>query len=194
MKQLALPALVLALLALAGHASARTSADSSPTSGAACAPGYRPCLPVRDDLDCAQIADRLKPVRVTGDDPYGLDRDRDGLGCEPSGWDGSGPGAGALSPWGVILRKPVRKEAQVVSVGASVWVFGWSPESFKGQRFELCAVKPRGRCIKPVRLLNGKGQIFSTWTVRRGDIVGGFLRLRLRVKGIGRAVDFVSVA
>lgn len=101
MKQLALPLAVLALLGLAGHASARTSAASSPTVAAACAPGYRPCLPVREDLDCGQIADRLKPERVTGDDPYALDRDRDGLGCEPSGWGGSGPGAGALSPWGL---------------------------------------------------------------------------------------------
>ena len=192
--KLLLPVITAALLVLAAQASARPSPSSVPSTTAACAPGYKPCLPVVADLNCDDIADRLKPVRVTGSDPYGLDRDGDGLGCEPSGWGGSGPGAGALSPWGVILRKPIKKEAQVVSLGASLWVFGWSPESFKGQRFELCAVKPRGRCIKPVRRLNGEGQIFSTWTVKRGDIVRGFLRLRLRVKGIGRAVDFVSVA
>jgi hypothetical protein len=93
-------AVAVTLLALIGQAFARPSVGSTPSTSAACAPGYRPCLPVRADLDCDQIADMLKPVRVTGSDPYGLDRDRDGLGCEPSGWDDeSRPGAGALSPW-----------------------------------------------------------------------------------------------
>jgi hypothetical protein len=89
---LVLPVIAVALLALVGQASARPSAGSSPSTSAACAPGYRPCLPVVADLNCDDIADRLKPVRVTGSDPYGLDADRDGLGCEPSGWDGSVPG------------------------------------------------------------------------------------------------------
>jgi hypothetical protein len=44
-----------------------------------CAPGYAPCLPIVDDLDCTQIA-RL--VTVSGDDVYGLDRNGDGTGCE----------------------------------------------------------------------------------------------------------------
>lgn len=47
-----------------------------------CATGYSPCLPVRADLDCAEIDDDKKPISVTGDDPYGLDRDGDGIGCE----------------------------------------------------------------------------------------------------------------
>ncbi|MEX1140980.1 MAG: hypothetical protein WD399_08100 [Thermoleophilaceae bacterium] len=47
-----------------------------------CAPGYSPCLPVVGDLDCGDISDSLKPIRVYGDDPYGLDGDNDGLGCE----------------------------------------------------------------------------------------------------------------
>lgn len=45
----------------------------------ACAPGYQPCLPVMADLDCPQIRQQ---VTVTGEDPYGLDRDGDGLGCQ----------------------------------------------------------------------------------------------------------------
>jgi micrococcal nuclease len=44
-----------------------------------CAPGYRPCLPVRVDLDCSQVDG---PVRVTGADPYHLDADGDGIACE----------------------------------------------------------------------------------------------------------------
>lgn len=44
-----------------------------------CASGYVPCLPVQADLDCPQIR---QPVTVTGDDPYGLDRDGDGIGCQ----------------------------------------------------------------------------------------------------------------
>jgi hypothetical protein len=93
----------------------------------------------------------------------------------------------------VILRRPPKKEAKTVRVGNTVTVFGWSPTSAKGQRFELCAAKPRGRCIKPVRRLNGKNQVFNTWTVRRADIYRGLLRVRLRVNGRGRAVDFVPV-
>lgn len=44
-----------------------------------CAPGYQPCLPVQADLDCPQIR---QLVTVTGNDPYGLDRDGDGIGCQ----------------------------------------------------------------------------------------------------------------
>jgi hypothetical protein len=33
-------------------------------------------------MDCADIPDSKKPVRVTGSDPYRLDADGDGFGCE----------------------------------------------------------------------------------------------------------------
>lgn len=41
--------------------------------------GYSPCLAVVADLDCGEING---PVRVTGDDPYRLDADGDGIGCD----------------------------------------------------------------------------------------------------------------
>jgi hypothetical protein len=51
-----------------------------------CTPGYDPCLPPASDYDClGGSGDGPKytgPVRVTGSDPYGLDADGDGLGCE----------------------------------------------------------------------------------------------------------------
>ncbi len=72
--------LVLTSAALAGRTSTAESLAET-----ACAPGYKPCLPVRADLDCGQMPDAMKPVRVTGADPYGLDTDRDGLGCEVFG-------------------------------------------------------------------------------------------------------------
>lgn len=50
--------------------------------GPACEAGYTPCLPVAGDLDCADIPASKTPVRVTGSDPYRLDGDGDGLGCE----------------------------------------------------------------------------------------------------------------
>jgi endonuclease YncB( thermonuclease family) len=53
---------------------------ASTTEG--CAAGYSPCLPIVSDLDCGDIADELKPIRVTGDDPYRLDGEGDGWGCE----------------------------------------------------------------------------------------------------------------
>jgi uncharacterized protein DUF1524 len=55
---------------------------STPPPGGQCEPGYSPCLPIVDDLDCGEISDALKPIHVTGDDPYRLDADDDGLGCE----------------------------------------------------------------------------------------------------------------
>jgi micrococcal nuclease len=48
-----------------------------------CHPSYSPCLPIVGDLDCADIrAMGVAPVRVLGSDPYRLDGDNDGLGCE----------------------------------------------------------------------------------------------------------------
>ena len=46
--------------------------------------GYSPCLPAtEEDLDCADVRALGKaPVVVTGDDPYRLDGDDDGYGCE----------------------------------------------------------------------------------------------------------------
>lgn len=45
-----------------------------------CGSGYAPCIPAYPpDLDCAHVNG---PIRVTGDDPHGLDRDGDGIACE----------------------------------------------------------------------------------------------------------------
>jgi endonuclease YncB( thermonuclease family) len=57
----------------------------TPTSTSGdCAEGYDPCLPVVRDLDCPEIeAMGLAPVTVSGGDPYRLDGDGDGVGCEP---------------------------------------------------------------------------------------------------------------
>jgi endonuclease YncB( thermonuclease family) len=48
-----------------------------------CHPSYSPCLPIVGDLDCADIrAMGVAPVTVKGSDPYRLDGDDDGYGCE----------------------------------------------------------------------------------------------------------------
>lgn len=44
-----------------------------------CMDGYSPCLPIVADLNCGDIG---HPVTVTGSDPYRLDRDGDGTGCD----------------------------------------------------------------------------------------------------------------
>lgn len=49
--------------------------------------GYSPCLPPGPDVDCAGGSGNGPryvngPVRVYGSDPYGLDNDGDGVGCE----------------------------------------------------------------------------------------------------------------
>jgi hypothetical protein len=53
----------------------------APISGS-CEPGYSPCLPVTSDLNCDDLSSAQTPVRVTGSDPYGLDADGDGYGCD----------------------------------------------------------------------------------------------------------------
>ncbi len=65
---------------------AKAPATSTGSSGN-CTAGYSPCLPPASDYDCAGgSGDGPKyvygTVQVTGSDPYGLDSDNDGVGCE----------------------------------------------------------------------------------------------------------------
>ena len=53
-----------------------------------CHPSYDPCVPVARDVDCAGGRGDgpeyiMGPIRVIGVDTYGLDRDGDGIACEP---------------------------------------------------------------------------------------------------------------
>ncbi len=53
--------------------------------GVGCHPAYSGCVPnLVGDLNCPDLDAVLKPVRVLvpGVDPYGLDGDSDGVGCE----------------------------------------------------------------------------------------------------------------
>jgi hypothetical protein len=56
------------------------------TSGGGCTPGYDPCLEPASDYDClggtGDGPEYTGYVTVTGSDPYGLDADNDGVGCE----------------------------------------------------------------------------------------------------------------
>jgi hypothetical protein len=51
-----------------------------------CTPGYSPCLAPASDYECRDGSgngpEYTGPVRVTGSDPYDLDRDGDGKACE----------------------------------------------------------------------------------------------------------------
>jgi hypothetical protein len=54
---------------------------------AGCTPGYDPCIPPTSDADCAGGSGNgptyvSGPVFVSGSDPYDLDSDNDGVGCE----------------------------------------------------------------------------------------------------------------
>jgi hypothetical protein len=65
-----------------------SNVQRSPDTGASrnCTPGYSPCLAPASDYDCRGGSGNgpkyTGPVRVTGSDPYDLDRDRDGKACE----------------------------------------------------------------------------------------------------------------
>jgi endonuclease YncB( thermonuclease family) len=62
---------------------APTPPPATPPAPGNCHPSYSPCLPIVGDLDCADIrAMGVAPVRVLGSDPYRLDGDNDGYGCE----------------------------------------------------------------------------------------------------------------
>lgn len=79
-------AAALLTLSLLACSMATNNPTPSPTT-ARCTAGYSPCLPPASDYDCfggdgngPQYV--YGPVRVTGSDPYGLDHDGDGKGCE----------------------------------------------------------------------------------------------------------------
>jgi hypothetical protein len=73
--------------AQAAQASAAQQAQASSQAAPVCTPGYSPCIPPGPDVDCAGGSGNgpryvQGPVTVTGSDPYGLDSDHDGIGCE----------------------------------------------------------------------------------------------------------------
>ncbi len=64
-----------------------TPTTVAPPAANDCTPGYDPCIPPGPDVDCAGgSGDGPRyvkgPVSVTGSDPYRLDSDHDGVGCE----------------------------------------------------------------------------------------------------------------
>jgi len=61
--------------------------EPSKTTSSNCHPSYSKCLRINaGDYDCAGGSGNgpnyTGKVRVTGSDPFGLDRDNDGWGCE----------------------------------------------------------------------------------------------------------------
>jgi hypothetical protein len=62
------------------------SGNPLPCTGG-CTPGYSPCIPPGDDVDCAGGSGNgpryvTGPIQVTGSDPYRLDADHNGVGCQ----------------------------------------------------------------------------------------------------------------
>ncbi|MGF6832813.1 membrane protein involved in colicin uptake [Paenarthrobacter sp. TE4293] len=60
---------------------------AAPQAQSNCDPNYSGCVPVASDVDCAGGSGNgpayvRGPVTVTGSDIYGLDNDKDGVGCE----------------------------------------------------------------------------------------------------------------
>ena len=65
---------------------AKAAPAPAPAQSSNCTAGYSPCLPPASDYDCAGGSgdgpEYTGYVTVTGSDPYGLDSDGDGAGCE----------------------------------------------------------------------------------------------------------------
>ncbi len=81
--------LALAVLAAAGAVGCDDGTGTEDRSGSACDPSYPDdCLdPDASDYDCEGGEGNgpeyvAGPVTVAGDDPFGLDRDGDGTGCD----------------------------------------------------------------------------------------------------------------
>lgn len=65
----------------------KRTASKPAQSSSDCTPGYSPCLRPASDYDCAGGSGNgpeyvYGTVKVTGSDPYDLDRDGDGYGCD----------------------------------------------------------------------------------------------------------------
>jgi hypothetical protein len=116
------------------------------------------------DIDCGDIPDAKTPVRVTGNDPYALDRDKDGSGCEVGG-------GGAQSP---------------VGVGDTLTVVDWSPASAEGSKYELCASRGSQADMRV-------GETFGVWKVKAGERSGSAFKVTLRVGEKNRAPDIVPL-
>lgn len=76
------------LLILVSATQAFAQEQDTVQTAQACDPNYEGvCVPIASDVDCAGGSGNgpayvRGPVRVVGQDIYGLDRDRDGIGCE----------------------------------------------------------------------------------------------------------------
>jgi hypothetical protein len=69
-------------------ASGRHSIRRPTKKESGCHPSYDPCVPIDVDVDCeggkGDGPSYVRgPIRVIGPDVYDLDRDHDGIGCEP---------------------------------------------------------------------------------------------------------------
>lgn len=89
---IAIAALATGLSLVAGGSSVAVAQGQPSDKGTSvetrkkCTPGYKPCLPPASDYDCYGGSGNgpayTGRVKVKGYDPYGLDYDRDGIGCE----------------------------------------------------------------------------------------------------------------
>ena len=53
----------------------------APIATPECHPAYSPCIPVRNDMNCSSVGHKVR-VLFPGGDPYALDGDSDGVGCQ----------------------------------------------------------------------------------------------------------------
>lgn len=60
---------------------ATRSATTITTPGTACHPAYQPCLPIQRDMNCGAVGHKVRVI-VPDVDPYNLDSEGDGIGCE----------------------------------------------------------------------------------------------------------------
>ena len=65
----------------------RLVSKKSERKSSGCDSNYDGCVPIASDVDCEGGSGNgpayvSGPVRVTGTDRYGLDNDKDGIGCE----------------------------------------------------------------------------------------------------------------
>lgn len=82
------------------------TATTTAATADGCHPNYKPCLSIVADLNCDQIR---HAVTIIGADPYGLDQDGNGIGCQeypPPGSTATTPTAAPTSETGPTITTP----------------------------------------------------------------------------------------
>ena len=90
-----------------------------PTSPSACNPAYvSPCLPIDHDVNCPDLTEQVH-LKQIGVDPYDLDRNHDGIGCNDNPPSTAGPTDEPSTPHATTKTTTTAKKPAPTAVKAA---------------------------------------------------------------------------